>query len=310
MGYWVARRHNGAQVRESSIGPDTAGIRAQVERLWEEARRHQAWSAVTRANVRILKQSGVPAPDRTTGSLLSAIARTGFFEHGGVLIGTQAFRHYPLMLGKLAPRSALARTGDVDLLVSNCVRLAGGAQGLAVRIEEIGIDMQPVFGLDDSDPAKWRVNGELDLAFLSPVARGGQTVSALRHLDYLIAPAETAISLYRSGIRIRVPAPARYALHKLIVAQLRGGAFRTRRERDLCQAEWIILSMLDDRSFELWQAWSDLARRGPNWRALARKSLATSAILTGAIKQLEAEFGPAILRRHRAMLPDDVPGSN
>ncbi len=302
-GYWVSRKRNGEKVTETAIGPDTPATQDIVTTAKQQAAAHQAWARICAADVQILRASGNIAPDMKTGSLLSAIARTGFFRAGGVLGGTQAFRHYPLMLGVRAPSISFAQTGDVDLLASRPVQLSGPGPGLASRIQEIGIRMEAVFGLDADQPPKWRVDGELDLEFLSPVARGGQPshlhpgigerVQALRYLEYSIQEPEPAIALYRSGVALSVPAPGRYALHKLIVAQLRNGVFREKRSKDLAQAEWLVSVLCETRRFDLWQAWDNLIRRGRKWKALAMASVEERPVIAGHLADLEEEFGPA-----------------
>ncbi len=302
-GYWVSRKRNGQKVTETAIGPDTPETQLLVARAKQQAEAHQAWARTCAADVQILRASGNITPDMKTGSLLAAIARTGFFQAGGVLGGTQAFRHYPLMLGVKPPAISFAQTGDVDLLASRHVQLSGPGPGLASRIREIGIRMEAVFALDADQPPKWRVDGELDLEFLSPVARGGkpshlhpgigERVQALRYLEYSIQEPEPAISLYRSGVAVSLPAPGRYALHKLIVAQLRSGVFHEKRVKDLAQAEWLVSVLAETRRFDLWQAWDNLIRRGRKWKSLALASIKERPLIGQHLEELEEEFGPA-----------------
>ena len=47
------------------------------------------------------------------------------------------------------------------------------------------------------------------------------SAQALRHLDYLLEVPIPALSLYRSGVLVRIPQPERYAMHKLIVTEWR-----------------------------------------------------------------------------------------
>lgn len=206
------------------------------------------------------------------------------------------------MLGVRPPSISFAQTGDVDLLASRSVQLTGPGPGLATRIQQIGIRMEAVFGLDAEQPPRWRVDGELDLEFLSPVAGGGhpshhhagigERVQALRYLEYSIQNPELAISLYRSGVPVSVPAPGRFALHKLIVAQLRTGTFQGKRIKDLAQAEWLVGVMAETRRYDLWHAWDNLNRRGRKWRALAVSSIEERPAIGGHLNDLEEEFGP------------------
>ena len=61
----------------------------------------------------------------------------------------------------------------------------------------------------------------------------------LRFLDFLIHDPEPAVILHGAGIHVQVPAPARYAIHKLIVSQRRpDGA--AKRDKDLRQASALL----------------------------------------------------------------------
>ena len=73
---------------------------------------------------------------------------------------------------------------------------------------------------------------------------------------------------------MRVPAPGRFALHKLIVAQRRSGPDRTKRQKDLAQAGALLRVLLEDQPEELSELWAELLDRGPKWRKLANASLA------------------------------------
>jgi hypothetical protein len=302
-GYWVARKRVGAKVTESAIGPDTEETQAVVSAVKTEQERHKAWSRAASSCVSILRAGGCLAPDMKTGQLLAAIARTGFFASGGVLGGTQAFRHYPLMLSVAPPSAAFSMTGDVDLMASSTVRLSGASASLAARIREQGIEMEPVLGMQAKEPSKWRVSGVLDLEFLSTVGRGGEgshlhagigeRVQALKYLEYSLKDAVEAVSLYRSGVSIRVPAPERYALHKMLVAQLRSGSFREKRRKDLDQAAWLLEVLVEHRAYDLWQAWADLRARGVKWRTLIDASLKERLDLQEYIGRIEEEFGSA-----------------
>lgn len=142
----------------------------------------------------------------------------------------------------------------------------------------------------------------LELEFLSSMERGGkdsrlhpgigEPVQALRYLEFSFVDPIDAVSLYRSGVPIKVPAPERYALHKLIVAQLRSGRFREKRRKDLDQAEWLIEVLSEHRPYELWNAWDDLYGRGPNWRRHAKASLEERPTMRCCLDLVEDEFGP------------------
>src|SRR5262249_8543370 len=74
-----------------------------------------------------------------------------------------------------------------------------------------------------------------------PVVLPGLHFSAqpLRYLVFLIEEPVPAVALYGSGVPVTVPQPARYAVHKLIVAQVRSKV-SAKRPKDLIQAKELI----------------------------------------------------------------------
>ncbi len=82
--------------------------------------------------------------------------------------------------------------------------------------------------------------------------------------------------MHGAGIPINVPDPTRYALHKLVVAQLRrqdSGSSAAKSRKDLAQAEALIGVLARQRPDDLKDLWNDLCSRGPAWRQKACASL-------------------------------------
>ena len=88
----------------------------------------------------------------------------------------------------------------------------------------------------------------------------------LRFLDYLIEEPLPAVALGRRPVLVRVPQPARYAVHKLIVAQERDRRFALKAQKDLEQSFDLqkVLETLDPES--LAEAFKDARKKGPGWR--------------------------------------------
>ena len=104
-----------------------------------------------------------------------------------------------------------------------------------------------------------------------PALRAGAT--PLQHLGWLIETPAKAAVLYGSGVAALVPSPARYAIHKLIVAQKRGGD-RQKRSKDLAQAKALIEALRETDRYALADAYDDAAGRGEKgWRQPLAKSL-------------------------------------
>ena len=76
-----------------------------------------------------------------------------------------------------------------------------------------------------------------------------------------------------SAITVNVPHPARFALHKLIVAGEREGAFLSKSGKDLMQAGLLLTVLRDQRPWEVEEAWADLVGRDQGWSSRALRGL-------------------------------------
>jgi hypothetical protein len=83
-------------------------------------------------------------------------------------------------------------------------------------------------------------------------------------LDFLIRDPEPAVLLHGAGVLVSVPAPQRFALHKLIVA--RDGD--PKRDKDLFQAQALLHVLVDRRPHQLSEAWREAFGRGKTWQRL------------------------------------------
>lgn len=93
-------------------------------------------------------------------------------------------------------------------------------------------------------------------------------------MDYLLeAPGQAVLIDRADGCLVNLPDPARYGLHKLLVAHERGGRhpkYRKDQLQALALIEWHLARAPD----LLADAWTDLVARGAGWEKRARDSLA------------------------------------
>lgn len=66
---------------------------------------------------------------------------------------------------------------------------------------------------------------------------------------------------------VNLPDPARYALHKVLIAGEREGAFRVKTRKDLAQAAHLLAVLSQWRPESLTEALDDLLSRGPGWQS-------------------------------------------
>jgi hypothetical protein len=289
--YWYMSFREGDKVRSRYIGPDTDDQRAAVEGLRQRYDSKVAFERRCAAMVVQLRAARVPALDAPSGALLGTLADSGVFDLGGTLVGTHAFRLYDLDLGRYVTQSAPSLTEDIDIASYQQLSVAlvrdHGARAdppLAKRLEALGLT--PAATLDPKGrTGRWRdATGQASLDFLAPglgpdlepvlLDALGVYAEQLRFLNYLIANPVPAVALYRSGILVRVPQPARYAIHKLIVSQERAAHAAAKARKDVAQARAIILAMVQDRPYELGEAYREALDGGPRWQELIGRALA------------------------------------
>ena len=84
-----------------------------------------------------------------------------------------------------------------------------------------------------------------------------------------------AVLVDRNGgaVTVSIPAPERYAVHKLLIVGERSGALRTKANKDLQQAAALFDYLLATQPDSLHDAWRDALDRGPGWRKRALEGL-------------------------------------
>ena len=185
--------------------------------------------------LRMLGREGFILADVKTYATIGALHNHGVFEAGGMLIGSHA---YSVLLNKLGVRAALHRTDDID--IARREKLAFEKipdKSMLEILRESGVNFVEVPSLKRGAPAtsfkkKGKAQFHVDLLVPSrdetfptvAVPELGAYATALPYLKYLLAESQPATLLARQGcFEVRVPLPERYAVHKLVVSQLRTG---------------------------------------------------------------------------------------
>jgi hypothetical protein len=275
--YWYFQNRTAEGRKQRYVGPETPEL---LERI-EHHRRIRNDESERRALVSALIRSfGLPRPDPQLGEIIEALANAGVFRLRGVLVGTVAYQTYPGMLGVRLSHSLL-QTSDVDIAQFKDISIA--VEESTAPMLNVLQAIDPTFRdipnpTDGRHSSSFTARGGLRVDFLTP-ARGSVTdkpqplpsfkteAQPLPFLDYLIYEPEPAIILYNAGIYVQVPAPQRYAIHKLIVSQRRpeGAA---KRDKDIRQSEALLEVLAERRPSELKRAWWEAYERGPTWRRL------------------------------------------
>jgi hypothetical protein len=276
--YWYSVQRLADHTIERYLGPDVAEIRARVERAQRVKEDLKQRERQRSRLARMCREGGLARVDAQTGKVLLALSKAGIFRLRGVLVGTHAFRCYPGLLGVDLPE-AHAVTEDIDVAAFPSISVA-----LDDRLDPAMADALRQIGPFVARPSlhqhatAWKDHSsglavELLVANEGPDRDEPVELPALgaygqpfRFLDYLIHQPTQAAVLYRTGVLVNIPQPARYAVHKLIVATRRSPAATAKAGKDIEQAAALIRVLADDRPDELGDAFVEASNRGKSWR--------------------------------------------
>ncbi|WP_347341523.1 GSU2403 family nucleotidyltransferase fold protein [Bradyrhizobium pachyrhizi] len=233
----------------------------------------------------LVRSLGLPRPAAEIGEIIAALARAGVFRLRGVLVGTIAYQTYAAMLGLRLP-SASTITMDIDIAQFTNVSIAIGDRTAPVLevLKKVNKSFRPASNVVDGRRAtSYSATGGLRVDFLTPDdhTKTGRPrklpalqtdAQPLHFLDFLIRDPEPAVVLHGAGIYVHVPAPARYAVHKLIISRRRPEGF-AKRDKDLHQAEVLLAALAEKRPHDLKSAWEEAYECGPKWRQLMIEGL-------------------------------------
>jgi hypothetical protein len=224
-------------------------------------------------SLRMLAREGFCVVDRRTYATVASLHNHGVFRAGGALIGSHA---YGVLLNRLGARTAPYATEDIDIARRESLAFDPVPdKGFLDMLRGSGLDFVEVPQLDRKQPAtsfkqRGRSVFQVDLLVPSPddafqvvaVPELRAHATGLPYLRFLLGESQMSVLLAREGCcAVRVPVPERFAVHKLVVSQLRRG--RTAKSaNDVAQACAVAAALADGH---------------PGALEAARKSLPASA---------------------------------
>lgn len=280
--YWYFQAGSSDGRTQRYVGPETPELLERIGRhkeLRDDIRERRALVST------LVRSFGIPRPVPDTGNIIAALATAGVFRLRGVLVGTVAFQTYQAMLGVRLP-AAPVQTGDVDIAQFKTVSVAveDNTPPVLDVLKEVDKTFRPVpHFVDGRRVASYTAKGGMRVDFLTP-NEGEDTgepqslpalqtdAQPLRFLDYLIYEPEPAVIMHHAGIYVHVPAPARFAVHKLILSRRRREG-EAKRGKDIKQAEALLRALAEIRPHDLKEAWDEARKRGPKWRQLLDEGL-------------------------------------
>jgi len=263
--------------RQIYLGPDSEEIRRLIKA-------RQGGGEEVRADERMLQRlaaqimaGGVLPVQADMARIIVRLADSGVFRVGGVLVGTVAFKILGTHLG--VPREGFSQTQDVDLASDDRIAIAVPdlKADVPAAIESLRMGFFPVPRLSLKEPStSYAIRGKtLRVDLLTPARRGATApvfirrlnaaAAPLKYLDYLIEEPISAVMLAGSPCLVKIPQPARFAMHKLIVSQERDPTVAAKKKKDVQQANSLLAVLREDRPGDIRLAWDALAKRGSIW---------------------------------------------
>lgn len=264
--------------RMAYVGPED-------QRVSELIKKHQ----VLKASDQLNKIKGLARSAEVLGCgsaltkhfrVVNRLRQYGFFGAGGILIGTHAF----LAMGNMLGVKWLSSNTTMDVDFAHAGKNVSIALGVNVKISvhdalsSLEMGLLPIAEFSGKTGAQYRnpKDPELRLDFVTPQTRSGGpvvlpelglTLECLKFMEFSLVGTTQAVLLSREGACIvNIPAPERYAIHKLIVYGERPINERVKANKDLGQAASIFKVLFDSGNVDLIRrAWTDAISRGPGW---------------------------------------------
>jgi len=286
--YWYfAYRDIDQKLRMVYVGPDNERVRTLVERFTEARQDKPLLPAA-----RIAVAAGCTPVTSKHFRIIRRLAEYGFFRAGGILIGTHAFLAMGNMLGVRWHDGA--STLDVDFAhAGHNVSVALPADlkiDVHGALESLEMGLLPMSQFNGKAGAQYRnpKDQELRLDFVTSMSRDDQpivmpelnlTLEPLKFMEYsLEKPLQACIFSNLGSCIVNLPAPERYAVHKLIVFGERPTNLRAKATKDLLQAASLAGYFLHNGQADLFnEAWRDAIGRGAGW--LSRATQGREALL-------------------------------
>lgn len=273
----------GAVAQEFYIGPDDESTRALVSAYRERRKVEEAWDAARRSLVSMLEAGGLTLTDPGSARIIRGFANAGVFRLGGVLVGTHAFVAIGNLLGVAWPSALQTRDVDLGAFAKRIeIGMPQTPELMADRpstIDALGMGFIPSLRLDPAEPPTSyvvpRKDWRIDLV-TTPLGRDREapvriprfkaSAQPLEFMDYLLERTAESLVLSDDAVLVRVPLPARFGVHKLLVASNRDEGSAAKADKDRVQAFHLLSYLAGERPGDVELAMGDALKRGPSWR--------------------------------------------
>lgn len=227
--------------------------------------------------------AGCPALVSSHAKIIERLSDAGFFQAGGILVGTHVYMAYQNHLG--VRWHSGAQTADLDfahagrnvsVAIPSDVTMDMGSEIEALKMGFVPVRSLTTYVKSDEQ--------DLQIDFVTSIHRGGDTpvlikalnatMQPLKFMEFSMeAPIQLTLLAQRGPIVVNAPPPEKYALHKLLVHGERPQEMRVKASKDLEQAASLIECLLENDAELLQETWQDLIGRGTGWQRRALEGL-------------------------------------
>ena len=253
----------GGSKRQFSIGRCTPALDDIIREYGRERQELEGDLARIGRLSGLLRSAGMAMTPHAPARVLRGLADAGVFSIGGIVCGSYAFQVMGNMLGVRWPQAAW-RTTDVDIAGHLKVAVPVVEADIPRALESLQMGFIPVPKLDPRQPStSFRVRGEtLRVDLITPgrksdeapvfIPRFKAAAAPLPYLGLVMQDPQPALVVDGgTSTLVVVPDPARFALHKLLVSQLRSVRHQTKSGKDLHQAALVLEALGQDRPDDL-----------------------------------------------------------
>ena len=227
--------------------------------------------------------AGCPSIVPSHAKIIERVADAGFFQAGGILVGTHVYMAYQNYLGVRWHSGAqtvhldFAHAGkNVSVAIPSDVTMDMGSEIEALKMGFVPVSSLTTYVKSDEQ--------DLQIDFVTSTHRGGETpvlikalnatMQPLKFMEFSMeAPIQVTLLAQRGPIVVNAPPPEKYALHKLLVHGERSQDMRVKASKDLEQAAALIEYLLENDADLLQETWEDLISRGLGWSRRATEGL-------------------------------------
>jgi hypothetical protein len=296
--WYFSYREADQTLRQMYVGPDNAQTQALVAHAKANTPHTQ-----TQPLAKVASTLGCNTVLRQHLSVILRLNEYGFFRAGGVLIGTHAFLAYSNALG--IRWTSTEQTVDIDFAhAGKNISIALPATVRAephAAITTMSEGFLPLIQYHGKAGASYRhaTQAEYQIDFLCPkhstsddpihIPNLDVALQPLRFMEFSLEQVQQTTLMDSTGrsVVVTLPAPERYAVHKLLIIGERTGAFKSKVSKDLAQVAALVSYFLENDRASLALAWDDALSRGPGWVKRAREGQA-------ALQALDSRLGAAL----------------